>query len=47
MPPALNDQPEEAGMFRYRIYDADGNELGEAAYAQRIKRSRRDLETAP
>lgn len=23
-------------MFAYRIYDEDGNELGEAVYAQRI-----------
>ena len=23
-------------MFRYRVYDTEGEELGEAAYAQRI-----------
>jgi hypothetical protein len=24
-------------VFTYRVYDEDGNELGEAAYTQRIK----------
>jgi hypothetical protein len=37
MPPAPDGtHPEEVGMFVYRVYSADGDELGEPTYAQRI-----------
>lgn len=37
-PPApIGDRSKGAAMFTYRVYDADGNELGEATYTQLIQ----------
>ena len=33
----IRPQDEEVGVYRYRLFDADGNEQGEALYAVAIE----------